>query len=84
LKVTYGTTEDYRPEEVEVRLRKLGLGKAERAECKEVFDARQVLVVLRDDKGKPYFAGGFKRCSDIGKIFQRLCRPMEKLPSDKG
>jgi hypothetical protein len=83
LKVTYGTTETVRPEEVEVRLRKLRLSKNERAECQSIFEARQVLVVLRDDSGKPYFVAGFKRGSDIGRIFQRLCRPMEKLDTHK-
>jgi len=62
------------------RVRDCGVrGAGHLRECDEVFEAGQVLVCLRGDNGKAYFAGGFKKMSSIGKSFQKLCRPMKPI-----
>lgn len=44
------------------------------AGCRETLKAGQVLVVLRDAKGKPTFIGGFFNNSDIAKEFRRILK----------
>lgn len=83
MKVVYGETVRETRKAVAKRLTEIGLPNASgRKVALEILRAGQVVATVT--KGNlAHCAVGFKRMSSVGKIFQKLCRPMSKLESDK-